>query len=152
MVANKTKFDEPTPKFTHKKPHFHGHRERLRNKFIKRGADALEEYELLEMLLFKIFAQKDTKPIAKNLIAEFGSLAQVLAAPKERLLKVKGIGEVAAIELKLVNAAGLYLAQGNIVNRPLLTSWKQVIEYCHTAIAFEEKEVFRLLFLDKKNY
>lgn len=133
------------------KPHFHGHRERLRDKFRQNGAAALAEYELLEMLLFRSFRQGDTKPLAKRLIAEHGSLSAVLAASPSRLMETKGVGESVAMDLKLVHAAGLSLASGNIRSRQLLSSWSSVLEYCRAALAFEEKEIFKILFLDKKN-
>lgn len=133
------------------KPHFHGHRQRLREKFDTRGADALAEYEILEMLLFRTFPRLDTKPLAKALIDEFGSLAEVLSAPKERLMEVKGIGTKSIVDLKLVHAAGLCLLSTRLKERPLLSSWSQVLEYCRAAQAFEDREIFRILFLDKKN-
>ncbi|MGB7288336.1 MAG: DNA repair protein RadC [Salaquimonas sp.] len=133
------------------KPHYHGHRERLRQKFAERGKDALAEYEILEMLLFRSIRQGDTKPIAKALIAEFGSLGGVLSATPARLREVKGVGEAIAVDLKLIGAAGLLLAASEIRQRTLLSSWSQVLEYCRAAMAFEDKEIFRILFLDKKN-
>lgn len=133
------------------KPHYHGHRERLRRKFAERGADALAEYELLEALLFRTIRQGDTKPLAKALLAEFGTLAGVLGAPRRRLMEIKGIGEAVAIDLKLVQAAGMSLAAGAIKARPLLGSWSEVLEYCRATMAFEDRESFRILFLDKKN-
>lgn len=134
------------------KPHYAGHRERLRSKFIERGDSALMDYELLEMLLFRVYPRMDTKPLAKNLIAEFGSFGQVLAAPASRLKEVKGIGDAAAAELNLIFVAGQRLASRNIQKKTLLSSWKELIEYCHSAMAFHEVEQFRILFLDKKNH
>lgn len=133
------------------KPHYLGHRERLRRRFRERGSAAVEEYELLEMLLFRSIRQGDTKPLAKALIAEFGSLADVLSASPMRLMEVRGVGEAVATDLKLIHKAGLSLAAGNIKSRTLLGSWSKVLEYCRAAMAFEEKEIFRVLFLDKKN-
>lgn len=144
-------FEEQRQSDLSKKPHYHGHRDRLRTKFRDVGANALAEYELLEMLLFRTFPRKDTKPVAKDLLNEFGSLAQVLSAPIDRLTEIKGIGDAAALDLKLTHAAGLSLAHGNIRSRALLSSWSQVLEYCRASMAFEEKEIFRILFLDKKN-
>lgn len=133
------------------KPHYHGHRDRLRQKFAEKGAGALAEYELLEMLLFRSFRQGDTKPLAKALIAEHGSLSAVLSAPVARLKETKGVGDSVAQDLKLIQAAGLALASGQIRERPLLSSWSSVLEYCRASMAFEEKEIFSILFLDKKN-
>ena len=151
MADYKQGLSEQNQSALSKKPHFHGHRDRLRTKFRERGADALAEYELLEMLLFRIYPRRDTKPIAKDLLKEFGSLAQVLSAPINRLMEVKDIGEATETDLKLINSAGQLLASGNIRSRPLLSSWSQVLQYCRASMAFEEKEMFRILFLDKKN-
>ncbi|MFK7901803.1 MAG: DNA repair protein RadC [Nitratireductor sp.] len=151
MGHKKSGLSEKPQKELSTKPHFHGHRDRLRTKFKESGADALADYELLEMLLFRTFQRKDTKPTAKALIEEFGSIAEVLAAPILRLMEVKGIGEAAALDLKLTYAASQSLVKGSIQSKPLLSSWSQVIEYCRTAMGFEDKEKFRILFLDKKN-
>jgi len=133
-------------------PHYAGHRDRLRERFSASGGEALADYELLEMLLFRAFQRSDTKPIAKALLARFGSFAEVLNAPVERLVEVPGIGERAAQELKLVHAAALRLARAEALGRPALSSWSAVIEYCRTSMAFESREQFRVLFLDKRNH
>lgn len=151
MVDELKGLEEQRQSALSKKPHYHGHRDRLRTKFREVGSNALAEYELLEMLLFRTFPRMDTKPVAKELLNEFGSLAQVLSAPINRLTEIKGIGKAAALDLKLTHAAGLSLAHGNIRTGTLLSSWSQVLEYCRASMAFEEKEMFRILFLDKKN-
>jgi DNA repair protein RadC len=133
------------------KANFLGHRERLRERFRESGPEALPDYELLEMVLFRAVRRADTKPIAKNLIARFGSFAEVISAPPERLMEVDGVGEVITIELKLIRAAALRLLKGEMINRPLLTSWTAILEYCRAAMAYQDKEQFRILFLDKKN-
>ena len=132
-------------------PHYHGHRERLRERFRKAGADALTDYELLELVLFRALPRRDVKPLAKALIATFGSFAEVIAAPAARLAEVKGLGEAAITELKIVEAAASRLARGEVQKRPVLSSWTAVLDYCRTAQAFAEKEQFRVLFLDKRN-
>jgi DNA repair protein RadC len=128
-----------------------GHRERLRTRFLAGGADALPDYELLELLLFRSLPRRDVKPIAKRLIARFGSFAEALSAPVERLVEVEGIGESAAIDLKIAAAAAQRLTKGSISKRQVLSSWASVIEYCRAAMAFAEREEFRILFLDKRN-
>jgi DNA repair protein RadC len=128
-----------------------GHRQRLRERFSNGGADAVPDYELLEMVLFRVFPRGDTKPLAKRLIAEFGSFAEVVNASDTRLKEIDGIGERAIEELRLIRAAALRLAKGQLVERPLLTSWSALIDYLRTAQAFEAREQFRILFLDKKN-
>jgi len=133
-------------------PHFKGHRERLRSRFAETGDQGLPDYEILELLLFRSIPQRDVKPLAKELIARFGSLSGVLGARRERLTEVKGVGESVAADLKLVEAAGRRLARQSIQDKPVLGSWKDVIDYCHAAMAHAERETFRILFLDKRNH
>ncbi len=128
-----------------------GHRERLRERFLLAGADALPDYELMELLLFRSRARGDVKPVAKRLIARFGSFAEALAAPVERLTEVEGVGRTTAVELKVVAAAAQRMARGSIAKRQVLSSWSSVLEYCRAAMAFAEREEFRILFLDKRN-
>jgi len=132
-------------------PHYHGHRERLRARFRDAGSDAVTDYELLELVLFRAIPQRDVKPLAKELIARFGSFAEVIAAPSLRLREIKGMGDAAVTELKIVHAAAQRLAKGEVRKRPVLSSWGSVLDYCRTAMAFADKEEFRLLFLDKRN-
>ncbi len=132
-------------------PHYHGHRERLRARFREAGAEAVSDYELLELVLFRAIPQRDIKPLAKQLIAKFGSFAETVAAPPARLAELKGMGEAAITELKIVHAAASRLARGQVSKRPVLSSWASVIDYCRTAMAYADKEQFRLLFLDKRN-
>jgi DNA repair protein RadC len=133
-------------------PHYRGHRTRLRERFAEVGEQAMRDYELLELVLFRSIPQRDVKPLAKAMIARFGSFAEVVGAPRERLIEIDGIGEATALDLKLVEAAARRLARGAIGQRAVLASWKDVIEYCRTAMAFSEREQFRILFLDKRNF
>lgn len=132
-------------------PHYHGHRERLRARFREAGSDAVTDYELLELLLFRALPRRDVKPLAKTLIAKFGSFAETIAAPPQRLAEVPGLGEAAITEIKIVQAAANRLARGEVKRRPVLSSWSTVLDYCRTAMAFADKEQFRILFLDKRN-
>ena len=132
-------------------PHYHGHRERLRGRFREAGAEAVSDYELLELVLFRAIPQRDIKPLAKELIAKFGSFAEVVAAAPARLAEVKGMGDAAITELQIVHAAASRLARGLVQKRPVLSSWSSVIDYCRTAMAYADKEQFRVLFLDKRN-
>jgi len=134
------------------KPHYLGHRDRLREKFRANGSEALAEYEILELLLFRSIPRRDTKPLAKYLLAEFGSLAEILAAPDHRLASIKGLGRSVITDLKLVHAAAKSMTAARIRNRTLLGSWTEVLDYCRTTMAFSEVEKFRILFLDKKNF
>jgi DNA repair protein RadC len=128
-----------------------GHRERLRARFREAGSEALADYELLEMVLFRAIQRADTKPLAKRLIARFGTFAEVINASPQRLAEVEGAGDRVIDEIKLVKAAALRMMQGQILGRQVLASWTAVIEYCRAAQGFEERECFRILFLDKKN-
>jgi DNA repair protein RadC len=132
-------------------PHYHGHRQRLRQRFLAAGSEALSDYELIELVLFRAIPQRDLKPLAKELIAKFGSFAEAISAPPERLREVKGLGEAAITELKLVQAAATRLARGEVKQRPVLSSWGNVLDYCRAAMAFADKEQLRVLFLDKRN-
>ncbi len=132
-------------------PSYSGHRKRLRERFLVDGGQAMPDYELLELVLFKAFARKDTKDVAKRLIARFGSFAEVINAPAERLKEVKDVGDAVVAELKLVRAAALRLTKSQIISRPALSSWAQVLDYVRAAQAYEHRELFRILFLDKKN-
>jgi len=132
-------------------PHYHGHRDRLRTRFREAGAGALSDYELLEMLLFRSIPRADTKGLAKALINRFGSFAEVLGAPEHLLREVDGVGEAVAVDLKAIAGAAARMIRGEISRRPVLGSWTQVIDYCRAAMAFEPREQFRILFLDKKN-
>ena len=132
-------------------PHYHGHRERLRERFRQAGAGALSDYELLEMVLFRVISRGDVKPLAKTLIKTFGSFAETIHAPETRLREIKGVGEATITEFKLIAAAAHRISKGELQQRALLSSWNEVIDYCRTAMAFAEREEFRVLFLDKKN-
>jgi DNA repair protein RadC len=128
-----------------------GHRERLKLRFRNAGADGLADYELLELLLFRSIPRRDTKPLAKAMIKHFGSFAEALSAPEQRLREVPGIGEAVIMDLVLVRAVALKLARGQVLQRPVLGSWQTVLDYCRAAMAFEAREQFRILFLDKRN-
>jgi len=132
-------------------PHYYGHRERLRERFREAGADALSDYELLELLLFRALPRRDVKPLAKSLLERFGSFAEVITAPESRLAEVKGLGDSGVTELKIVQAAARRLLRGQVRKRPALSSWSAVLDYCRTAQAFADREQFRVLFLDKRN-
>jgi DNA repair protein RadC len=123
----------------------------LRRRFLEAGSEAVSDYELVELILFRAIPQRDLKPLAKELLAKFGSFAEVISAPVERLKEVKGLGEAAITELKIVQAAASRLVRGKVMQRPVLSSWANVLDYCRAAMAFADKEEFRILFLDKRN-
>ena len=143
--------DADTPSGFAEAPHYHGHRERLRERFRDAGPDALSDYELLEMVLFRALPRRDVKPLAKSLIGRFGSFAEVVHAPDARLRETNGLGEAAIIEIKLIAATASRVTKGQLKQRTMLSSWTAVIDYCRTAMAFADKEQFRILFLDKRN-
>jgi DNA repair protein RadC len=132
-------------------PHYHGHRERLRERFHGAGPDALSDYELLEMVLFTAQPRRDMKPLAKTLLKKFGSFAEAIHAPDARLREIDGIGEATITQIKLIAAAASRITKGQLKQRTMLSSWNDVIDYCRTSMAFADKEQFRILFLDKRN-
>ena len=137
--------DDATP------DHRIGHRQRLRQRFLRTGPEGLPDYELLELALFNAIPRRDTKDLAKRLIARFGSFAEVINASEDRLREVSGIGEGAIVEFRLLQAAAQRLAKARFAAKPALGSWTAVVEYLRVAQGFEAREQFRILFLDKKN-
>jgi len=133
------------------KPHYLGHRERLRKRFRDAGADALPDYEMTELVLFRAVPRRDTKPLAKAILARFGTFAEAMSAPDELLKEVPGLSVAAITEIKLVRAAALRLVRGEVLERSVLASWSQVLDYCRASMGFEPKEQLRILFLDKRN-
>lgn len=133
------------------KPSHTGHRDRLRQRFMKSGANSLPDYELLELALFPALPRRDTKPLAKALLKRFGSFSEVISAEAAELRTIKGIGEAAVIALKTIQAAALRLSQDEVMDRPVLTSWDKLMKYCKASMAYEKSEHFRILFLNKKN-
>jgi DNA repair protein RadC len=146
-----TESSEPDRGLQDAGPHYRGHRERLRKRFREAGAEALADYEMLELVLFRAIPQRDVKPLAKTMIEKFGSFAEVIAAPAARLAEVRGLGEAAITEIKLMQAAASRLVKGQVKGRAVLSSWSSVLDYCRTEMAFADKEQFRILFLDKRN-
>lgn len=132
-------------------PHYIGHRDRLRQRFVENGADALADYEILELVLFLAIPQRDVKPLAKTLIAKFGGLPEVMNAPVEELIKIDGIKENTAIALKSITALSNRAAKNSLMKKPILNSWDRLMDYCRSTMAHETREHFRILFLNKKN-
>lgn len=133
------------------KPHFHGHRQRLKNRFLVQGGAALPDYELLELVLFQALPRRDVKPLAKDLLDRFGSFADLVTAEPALIRQVPGAGEAVVIALKTVAAAAERLARDEVAAAPVLGNWDKLIKYCRTAMAREGKEHFRVLFLNRKN-
>ena len=132
-------------------PHYTGHRQRLRERFRTAGAEALADYEMLELVLFRAIPRRDVKELAKRLLARFGSFAEVVAAAPERLAEIDGLGAAAVAEIKIVAAAALRLLEVKARDLPVLGSFSELIDYCRAAMARSEREEFRILFLNKRN-
>jgi DNA repair protein RadC len=127
------------------------HRSRLRERFMTGGSAALPDYEMLELVLFRAIPRQDVKPLAHALLEEFGDFGRVVTAPATTLKSVKGIGDAVVVELKIIEAAAQRLARSKIMQRHVISSWNEVLDYCHTVMAHREIEQFRILFLDRKN-
>ncbi len=132
------------------KPHYTGHRQRLRERFLK-NPDAVPDYELLEILLFASNPRGDTKPVAKQLIAKFESLAGVLNASAIELAQIPGIGESAITAIKTAQVCGIRMLQQQVTKKHVIASWKELLDYCYAKMAHRKTEEVRILFLDSKN-
>jgi len=128
-----------------------GHRARMRNRLLTAGPDALADHEMLEMVLFLALPRRDTKPIARALMTRFGGLAGAIAAPRQELLGIDGLGEAGVAALKVVQAAALRLARAEVLDKPVLNNWDRLMAYLNAVLARERVEQFRILFLDNKN-
>lgn len=133
------------------KPHYLGHRQRLRERFLQHGHAALADYELLEMVLFSARPRGDVKPLAKKLLQEFGSFAKVITASQEKLMAVEGVSEAVVAAIRTVHAAAERMLREEIQDKPLIKSWSALLNYAKTTMGFKEVEEFRILFLNKRN-
>lgn len=127
------------------------HRARLRERFLQGGAQALPDYEMLELVLFRAIPRQDVKPLARRLIEAFGDFNRVVTAQAARLQQIEGVGPAVLVELKIVEAAAQRMARSKIMHRPVLSGWQALLDYCHTTMAHQEIEQFRVLYLDRKN-
>ncbi|MDZ4094059.1 MAG: UPF0758 domain-containing protein, partial [Paracoccaceae bacterium] len=126
------------------------HRKRLRTRFMEGGATAVPDYELLELVLFRAIPRQDVKPLARQLLDTFGDFNRVITAPPARLVAVHGVGDAVVQELKIVEAAAQRMMRARVMQKPVLSSWDALLDYCHTVMAHRETEQFRILFLDRK--
>lgn len=133
------------------KPHYHGHRDRLRARFGETGGDGLADYELLELALFRSIPRRDVKPLAKSLMDRFGTLGGVCSARAEQLMAVPGLSEKSALDLKLFQVLAQRIAKQAVSGRIVISSWSALLDYLRTSLQHETTEQFRVLFLDKKN-
>lgn len=127
------------------------HRARLRERFMVGGSDAMPDYEILELVLFRAIPRQDVKPLARLLIETFGSFGAAIGATPKQLAKVKGVGDSVIAELKIIEAAAQRLAKSKVMQQHVVASWNALIDYCHTVMDHREVEQFRILFLDHKN-
>lgn len=127
------------------------HRQRLRDRFMSGGADAMPDYEILELILFRGVRRQEVKPLAKRLLHEFGDLNRVFSAPAQQILRIKGVGPAIIQELKIVEAAAHRMARAKVINKPILSSWGALLDYCQTVMAHRPLEQFRVLYLNRKN-
>lgn len=135
-----------------KRPHYWGHRERLRSRFLKGGQSSMPDYEVLELLLFNAIPRIDVKPLAKRLLQQFGDLSGVIGASEHRILQVDGADPKVFYQLRLAEAFAERLSVTKLKDRDVVSSWEALVTYCRTAMAHREREQFRVLFLDQKNY
>ena len=127
------------------------HRQRLRRRFVEGGAQAMPDYELLELVLFRALPRQDVKPLARRLIDAFGDFNRVLSANIKELQAIDGVGEAVAVELKIIEAAAQRLSRAKVMQRHVVSSWDALLDYCHTTMAHRSTEQFRILFLNTKN-
>lgn len=127
------------------------HRQRLRDRFMKGGGQAMPDYELMEMILFRALPRGDVKPLAKRLLRAFGDLNRVMAAPPARLAEVRGVGKAVVEQIKIMEAISHRMAQARVLQKPILSSWDALLDYLQTTMAHQATECFRVLFLDRKN-
>lgn len=141
-----------SPRATTKQPSYiRDHRKRLRDRFLSGGADALPDYEMLELVLFRAIPRLDVKPLAHDLLEKFFTFNDVVSAPVDQLNQINGVGEAVICELKIVEASAHRLARSRMLGRPVVSSWSALIDYCHTRMAHKTVEQFRIFFLDTKN-
>ena len=133
------------------KPHYHGHRQRLRDRFLSDMGENLPDYELLELLLFYSIPRVDVKPLAKELIEAFGSFGDVLNAEPERLVEFEKVTQQTIVQLKAVRESALRLSRSEVMEKPVLSSWQSLMDYCRAAMGYNKTEQFRILFLNRKN-
>lgn len=132
-------------------PHYHGHRDRMRARFAEAGGEALADYELLELALFRSIPRRDVKPLAKELIRRFGDLGRVCSASLDQLTDIKGVSEKTATDIKLIHAMAVRIAREQVTGRTVISSWSALLDYLRAALQHASTEEFRVLFLDKKN-
>ena len=143
--------DQKQPPQISDKDYRSGHRKRLRGRFREGGQKAVQEYELLEMVLFRPIPRRDVKLLAHELIDRFGDLSAVLSAPRRELTAIKCISHNVVDEFELIRAVALNIGQATIINKKALANWDALLAYCRTKMAENKIEEFHVIFLDKQN-
>lgn len=135
-------------------PDYLGHRERLRRRFLLGGGRDMPDYELLELLLTIAIPRRDVKPLAKELIRKFGSFAEVVNAPLEELMLVKGVKENTAAVLRIVRECSVRSSWQSLkgTDAPVISDFDAMVDYCRSAMAYQMVEEFRIIFLNSKLY
>jgi len=151
LITLESSAEIPPPQPPRPIPHYWGHRDRLRKRFRESGPGSLPDYELMELILFRAIPRRDVKPLAKGILARFGTFAEAVTAAPERLMEIEGVTDAVVNEIKIVQAAALRTSQGEVKKRPVLAAMSTVLSYLRSAMAFEEREQFRILFLDRRN-
>lgn len=147
-IPNGSRSTPPPPS---ERDHRRDHRSRLRHRFMEGGAAAMPDYELLELILFRALPRGDTKPLAKRLLKTFGDLNRVMAASPARIKDVNGAGQAVVEQLKIMEAVAHRMARAQVIQKPILSSWDSLLGYLQTAMAHQQIEQFRVLYLDRKN-
>lgn len=142
--------DGSKPETTKTASHMTGHRERLRKRFTTSPA-AVPDYELLELILFRTIPRRDVKPLAKDLIAAFGSFGAAIHAEPARLKDIKGISDATIADFAILRETSLRLTQAKVMKREVVSSWGELLDYCFASMAHNPIEQFRILFLDRQN-
>ena len=143
MSQNKDKQQE--------KPHYHGHRARARERFLKDGGEGLEDYEILEIFLFGAFPRRDTKPIAKRMLQKFGSIGNIMAAEPKELIAIDHVSESAVTQLRVAKQLTARALKAELCNKPVLQSWVSLLDYLRLQMGSNKNEQFRVLYLDSAN-
>jgi DNA repair protein RadC len=128
-----------------------GHRERIRDKLLNSKTGSLQDYELMELLLCIALPRKNTKILAKDLIHKYGSFAKVITSGAESLLEIKGVGPSVLACFKLIKESCARLSRQEILNKPLISSWQKLLDYCRITIGHLKKEVFMVIYLNNQN-
>lgn len=142
---------QPLPQGTRLPSYIRDHRKRLRDRFLSGGPEALPDYEMLELILFRAIPRRDVKPLARQLLEKFGDFNGVLSASAQHLAEVSGVGAAVICEFKIIEAAAHRLSRARVMQQHVISSWDALLDYCHTTMAHQQVEQFRVFYLNRKN-